>query len=94
MRKLLIPRIDINLESIDGYDKIAFQNKTPSKDNGGKFVFLTKTTSNDSTSCITWFHLPKEKRFKSEDEIFLVASSSFDLMSPDLRKLCEKFEKL
>lgn len=71
----------------------------PSKleNNESKFVFsVTQTTVNESTSCISWFHSSsgkKQKRFIAKKAIVLM-NNGFDLLSPDLRKLCERFEKL
>lgn len=70
----------------------------PVENNASKFVFFTKLPVDNSTTCITWFHslreLKKEEKFTAFAEITLIPGSNFDLMSPDLRKLCERFEKL
>lgn len=57
------------------------------------FVFITKTIQCESSSSITWIHLPAtSNRFVSEMKIDLIpAISDSDFMSPDLGKLCEKF---
>lgn len=59
-------------------------------------VFITKTIQCESSSSITWIHLPTtSNRFLSEMKIDLIpATSDSDFMSPDLGKLCEKFFNL
>lgn len=100
--KFCIPIITIKQEPdddvfIDAPSQIEIPTE-PVEHNASKFVFFTKLSADDSTSCITWFHSPserkKEERFTALVEITLIPGSNFDLMSPDLRKLCERFEKL
>lgn len=60
--------------------------------------FLVKRAVQDeSTSSISWFHLPKsekQRRFLSEISIELTVDTNSDFMSPDLGKLCEKMLNL
>lgn len=102
--KFSIPIITIKQESdddvfTDALSQIQIPIEPVVENNASKFVFFTKLSIDNSTSCITWFHSPREEkkeeeRFAAFAEITLIPGSNFDLMSPDLRKLCERFEKL
>lgn len=63
-------------------------------ENSNRFVFVaTKMCENNSTSSISWFHLPKLENCVTRAELQLLPSE-FDLMSPGLGKLCEQLERL